>query len=55
MACLFLCYLAQNVEHVSLSTTNASYSFVPAVIFNGQELYNVMVERCGPSKTSGPK
>ncbi len=26
-----------------------------AVIFNGKELYDVMVERCGPSKTSGPK
>ncbi|KAG8376003.1 hypothetical protein BUALT_Bualt09G0017800 [Buddleja alternifolia] len=25
------------------------------VIFNGKQLYDVMVERCGPSKTSGPK
>ncbi|KAG9449615.1 hypothetical protein H6P81_009580 [Aristolochia fimbriata] len=25
------------------------------VIFNGKELYDVMVERAGPSKTSGPK
>ncbi|KAI3947130.1 hypothetical protein MKW92_017651 [Papaver armeniacum] len=25
------------------------------VIFNGKQLYNVMVERAGPSKTSGPK
>ncbi|KAG2657744.1 hypothetical protein PVAP13_1KG170800 [Panicum virgatum] len=25
------------------------------VIFNGQQLYNVMVERAGPSKMSGPK
>eukprot|EP00798_Chlamydomonas_sp_ICE-L_P018343 gene18343-24808_t len=25
------------------------------VIFNGKELYDVMVERCGPSATSGPK
>jgi len=25
------------------------------VIFNGQQLYDVMVERAGPSKTSGPK
>mmetsp|Transcript_13620 Transcript_13620/g.29179 ORF Transcript_13620/g.29179 Transcript_13620/m.29179 type:complete len:189 (+) Transcript_13620:65-631(+) len=25
------------------------------IIFNGKELYDVMVERCGPSKTSGPK
>lgn len=25
------------------------------IIFDGKELYDVMVERCGPSKTSGPK
>lgn len=25
------------------------------VIFNGRQLYDVMVERAGPSKTSGPK
>ncbi|KAJ8540922.1 hypothetical protein K7X08_001738 [Anisodus acutangulus] len=25
------------------------------VIFNGKQLYGAMVERCGPSKTSGPK
>jgi len=25
------------------------------VILNGKQLYNVMVERCGPSQTSGPK
>ncbi|CAK9147120.1 unnamed protein product [Ilex paraguariensis] len=25
------------------------------VIFDGKQLYDVMVERCGPSKTSGPK
>ncbi|XP_060199813.1 uncharacterized protein LOC132628108 isoform X1 [Lycium barbarum] len=25
------------------------------VIFNGKQLYDAMVERCGPSKTSGPK
>ncbi|XP_051131003.1 uncharacterized protein LOC127251380 isoform X2 [Andrographis paniculata] len=25
------------------------------VIFNGKQLYDVMVERCGASKTSGPK
>lgn len=25
------------------------------VIFNGKQLYDVMVERCGPSKTSRPK
>lgn len=25
------------------------------VIFNGKELYDVMLERCGPTKTSGPK
>ncbi|CAI9100144.1 OLC1v1037084C1 [Oldenlandia corymbosa var. corymbosa] len=25
------------------------------VIFNGKQLYDVMVERCGPSKTSAPK
>ncbi|CAA7397147.1 unnamed protein product [Spirodela intermedia] len=25
------------------------------VIFNGKQLYDVMVERAGPSKTSGPK
>ncbi|XP_057805477.1 uncharacterized protein LOC131020579 [Salvia miltiorrhiza] len=25
------------------------------VIFNGKQLYNALVERCGPSKTSGPK
>ncbi|CAN4122968.1 unnamed protein product [Withania somnifera] len=25
------------------------------VIFNEKQLYDVMVERCGPSKTSGPK
>ncbi|KAL2620397.1 hypothetical protein R1flu_000602 [Riccia fluitans] len=25
------------------------------VIFNGKQLYDVMVERCGPSQTSGPK
>ncbi|PIN02807.1 hypothetical protein CDL12_24677 [Handroanthus impetiginosus] len=25
------------------------------VIFNGKQLYDVMVERCGPSKNSGPK
>lgn len=25
------------------------------IIFNGKELYDVMVERCGPSATSGPK
>ncbi|XP_075514542.1 uncharacterized protein LOC142549468 isoform X1 [Primulina tabacum] len=25
------------------------------VIFNGKQLYDVMVERCGSSKTSGPK
>lgn len=25
------------------------------IIFNGQELYQVMSERCGPSVTSGPK
>ncbi|KAL1537740.1 hypothetical protein AAHA92_30225 [Salvia divinorum] len=24
------------------------------VIFNGKQLYNALVERCGPSKTSGP-
>lgn len=25
------------------------------LIFNGKQVYDVMVERCGPSKTSGPK
>ncbi|KAG2450499.1 hypothetical protein HYH02_005000 [Chlamydomonas schloesseri] len=25
------------------------------IIFNGKQLYEAMVERCGPSKTSGPK
>ncbi|GFH33406.1 uncharacterized protein HaLaN_32774 [Haematococcus lacustris] len=25
------------------------------IIFNGRQLYDVMVERCGPSATSGPK
>lgn len=25
------------------------------IIFNGQQLYDVMVERCGPSQNSGPK
>lgn len=25
------------------------------VIFDGKQLYDVMVERCGPSCTSGPK
>eukprot|EP00873_Tetraselmis_striata_P001202 jgi/Tetstr1/421466/TSEL_012415.t1 len=25
------------------------------IIFNGKQLYDVMQERCGPSKTSGPK
>ncbi|KHN15093.1 hypothetical protein glysoja_011711, partial [Glycine soja] len=25
------------------------------IIFNGKQLYDVMVERAGPSKTSGPK
>ncbi|GBF92640.1 hypothetical protein Rsub_05009 [Raphidocelis subcapitata] len=25
------------------------------IIFNGKELYDVMRERCGPTKTSGPK
>ncbi|KAJ8444632.1 hypothetical protein Cgig2_023695 [Carnegiea gigantea] len=25
------------------------------IIFNGKQLYDVMVERCGPSKTSAPK
>ncbi|CAA0814641.1 Unknown protein [Striga hermonthica] len=25
------------------------------VIFNGKQLYDVLVKRCGPSKTSGPK
>ncbi|GFR47179.1 hypothetical protein Agub_g8872 [Astrephomene gubernaculifera] len=25
------------------------------IIFNGKQLYDVMVERCGPSKNSGPK
>jgi hypothetical protein len=25
------------------------------IIFNGKQLYDVMVERCGPSQNSGPK
>ncbi len=25
------------------------------VLFNGKQLYDVMLERCGPTKTSGPK
>ena len=25
------------------------------IIFDGKQLYDVMVERCGPSQTSGPK
>ncbi len=25
------------------------------IIFDGKQLYDVMVERCGPSMTSGPK
>ena len=25
------------------------------IIFNSEQLYNAMVERCGPSQTSGPK
>lgn len=25
------------------------------IIFEGKQLYDVMVERCGPSKGSGPK
>ncbi|KAG2440953.1 hypothetical protein HXX76_003806 [Chlamydomonas incerta] len=25
------------------------------IIFNGKQLYEAMVERCGPTKTSGPK
>jgi len=25
------------------------------IIFDGKQLYDVMVERCGPSQNSGPK
>jgi hypothetical protein len=25
------------------------------ILFNSKQLYDVMVERCGPSQTSGPK
>ena len=25
------------------------------IIFNSEQLYNTMVERCGPSQTSAPK
>lgn len=36
------------------TTPEGQVHFFP-IIFNGKQLYDVMVERCGPSKGSGPK
>lgn len=36
------------------TTPEGQVHFFP-IIFNGKQLYEVMAERCGPSKGSGPK
>jgi hypothetical protein len=37
-----------------LACLQGQIHFFP-IIFDGKQLYEVMVERCGPSATSGPK
>lgn len=47
---LLLCWCLQETQ----TKPEGQIHFFP-IIFNGKQLYDVMVERCGPSQNSGPK
>lgn len=44
-----------NAQHTQLPPWPCLQIHFFPIIFDGKQLYDVMVERCGPSQNSGPK